>query len=145
MTGFLSWEIVRFRDHIKRSIKEIKKSNGKRLQIRKEKIQKEARNKLQRYCNRTKMRIVETKKWEKKEYIQKGNEALRQKIFRIRLNMRNLKGNYRNKFGDDLIRPLRHAEEDMTEHHPELNKIIYVTQGILDKICDLYECNEKAL
>ena len=77
-----------------------------------QKIQERLKNETE---GKTKTRFMVTDKWERKEYIDKMHGTLACDVLKIRLNMWNLKMNYK-KNDADLLCPKCLIEEDTTEH-----------------------------
>ena len=94
---------------------------------------------LQQLCNRMKkLRHVVNDKYERKSYLVKGGKDQVRTMLMVRLNMVDVKSNYKNG-NNDLVCPLCRVEEDTTEHIFECKetKMIRELEGI--EKSDIYE------
>ena len=134
----------------------IKKSSWKRnLKSRIEEIVAEEMKKHQEEM--TKLRF--TRKFERQEYVKTCSMAKVKKIMSLRLNMTELKANFRGKYDDNLC-PACGVEEETTEHViccPKYQEIIghglKTTEGLkesmnsiewLEEACEVYEQIEES-
>ena len=86
--------------------------------------------------------------------MKKANGKMTQDIIKIRLNMEELKSNYKNKKGADLSCPLYEAEEDTTEQvlrctkvqrHQGTERDFYCSDNVnrLARLVELFQVNER--
>jgi hypothetical protein len=83
----------------------------------KDKLRENIQTRMNKYISEsTKLRFLLNDKFEMKQYIKEvaGNTAI--KIMRVRLNMVDVRMNYKGSHGGDLSCPLCRVENDTTEH-----------------------------
>ena len=115
-----------------KQIEKISKSNWKKI------IKKQIETKIQRELNQqteinTKLRFLKGKKFEKEKYINETDEKTCQVIMSIRLNMINVKKNYKNQYTDAICVGC-FEEDETTEHLFECKKYQELTGQKLENM-----------
>ena len=98
-----------------KEIMEIKKSVWKTMV--KEKIEEIIRQEIRNAAKEmTKLRFIRGKEFEKQEYLEKCSTMTAKQIMKVRLNMVDIKMNYKSKYKDDLLCMACGKEEESSEH-----------------------------
>jgi len=71
--------------------------------------------KMKEECRKTKMRFIEDDEYEQKEYVKKSNVTTSKQIMKTRLNMINLKSNFKGSSIDQRCTACK-KENETTEH-----------------------------